>query len=97
MNPNRRLPCSLVKRSAMNDQNNATANKLNTLTQTKKTRATITVANASGQQQPEQGQVGDEKVVDHGNEARPRHSGDQRTIERLRHEQRHEGSSEHPW
>ncbi len=28
----------------MNDQNTATANKLNTLTQTKKTRATIAVS-----------------------------------------------------
>ena len=42
MNPNSRLPCSAVNRSAMNDQNTATANKLNTLTQTKNTRATIT-------------------------------------------------------
>src|SRR5271169_1843774 len=42
MNPNSRLPCSAVNRSAMNDQNTATANKLNTLTQTKNTRAMIT-------------------------------------------------------
>ena len=44
MKPNSRLPCSLVKRSAMNDQNTATANRLKTLTQTKNTRATITGA-----------------------------------------------------
>ena len=44
MKPNRRLPCSLLKRSAINDQNTATAKKLKTLTQTsKKTRATMTV------------------------------------------------------
>ncbi len=42
--PNSRLPCSAVNKSAMNDQNTATANKLNTLTQTKNTRATITGA-----------------------------------------------------
>ena len=40
MKPNRRLPCSLVNRSAMNDQNTDTANRLNTLIQTKNTRAT---------------------------------------------------------
>ena len=44
MKPNKRLPCSAVNRSAMNDQNTATANRLNTLTQTKNTRATITGA-----------------------------------------------------
>ena len=43
MKPKRRLPCSLVKRSAMNDQNTATANRLKTLTQTKNTRANVTV------------------------------------------------------
>jgi len=42
MKPNSRLPCSLLKRSAMNDQNTATAKRLKTLTQTKKTRATRT-------------------------------------------------------
>ena len=42
MNPNSRLPCALVKRSAMNDQNTATANRLKTLTHTKNTRATTT-------------------------------------------------------
>src|SRR6201993_2248443 len=47
MKPNKRWPCSLVKTSAMNDQNTATANRLNTLTQTKNTRATITVATPS--------------------------------------------------
>jgi hypothetical protein len=45
--PNSRLPCSAVNRSAMNDQNTATANRLNTLTQTKNTRATITGATLS--------------------------------------------------
>src|SRR5262245_17409166 len=44
INPNSRLPCSDVKRSAMNDQNTATANRLNTLTQTKNTRATTAVS-----------------------------------------------------
>ena len=44
MKPKRRLPCSLSKRSAMNDQNTATAKRLNTLTQTKKTRAMKTGA-----------------------------------------------------
>src|SRR5450756_2548375 len=39
MKPNSRLPCSASNRSAMNDQNTATANRLNTLTQTKNTRA----------------------------------------------------------
>src|SRR5690349_15215457 len=47
MNPNSRLPCSAVKRSAMNDQNTATANKLNTLSQTKNTRATITFSTSN--------------------------------------------------
>src|SRR5260221_11720197 len=42
MNPNSRLPCWAVNRSAMNDQNTATANRVNTLTQTKNTQATIT-------------------------------------------------------
>src|ERR1700679_1523954 len=42
MNPNSRLPCSLVNRSAISDQNTATTNRLNTLTQTKNTRATST-------------------------------------------------------
>ena len=41
MNANRRLPCSGVNRSAMNDQNTDTANSTNTLIQTKNTRATI--------------------------------------------------------
>src|SRR5262245_32787887 len=44
INPNRRLPCSEVNRSAINDQNTATANRLNTLTQTKNTRATKAVS-----------------------------------------------------
>src|SRR5882724_8967078 len=43
MKPNNRLPCSLVKTSAINDQNTATAKKLKTLTQTKKARATTVV------------------------------------------------------
>ena len=42
MKPKRRLACSLLKRSAMNDQNTATAKRLKTLTQTKNTRATAT-------------------------------------------------------
>src|ERR1051325_10684975 len=41
MKPNRRLPCSASNRSAMNDQNTAMANRLNTLTHTKKMRATM--------------------------------------------------------
>jgi hypothetical protein len=40
MNPKRRFPCSLLKRSAMKDQKTDTAKRLNTLIQTKKTRAT---------------------------------------------------------
>src|SRR5215475_6739730 len=44
INPNSRLPCSEVNKSAMNDQNTATANRLNTLTQTKNTRAIMTVS-----------------------------------------------------
>ena len=40
MKPNRRLPDSLVHTSAMKDQNTETANRLNTLIQTKNTRAT---------------------------------------------------------
>ena len=44
MNPKSRLPCSDVNRSAMNDQNTATANRLKTLTQTKNTRATTAVS-----------------------------------------------------
>jgi hypothetical protein len=47
MKPNNRLPCSAVNRSAINDQKTATANRLNALTQTKNTRATITVATSS--------------------------------------------------
>ena len=47
MKPNKRLPCSAVNRSAMNDQNTATANSEKTLTQTKNTRATITGATSS--------------------------------------------------
>src|SRR6185295_2945515 len=43
INPNSRLPCSDVNRSAMNDQKTATANRLNTLTHTKNMRATCTV------------------------------------------------------
>ncbi len=41
MKPKRRLPCSLVQRSAMKDQNTETANRLKTLIQTKNTRATM--------------------------------------------------------
>ena len=44
MKPNSRLPCSASYKSAMNDQNTATANRLNTLTQTKNTRATSAVS-----------------------------------------------------
>ena len=47
MKPKRRLPCSLVKMSAMKDQNTAIAKRLKTLTQTKKVRATSTVAMCS--------------------------------------------------
>lgn len=47
MKPNSRLPCSAVNRSAMNDQNTATANKLNTLSQTKNIRATITFSKSN--------------------------------------------------
>jgi hypothetical protein len=39
MNANRRLPCSLLNRSAMKLQNTAITNRLKTLTQTKNTRA----------------------------------------------------------
>ena len=47
MKPNNRLPCSLCHRSAMNDQNTDTANRLNTLIQTKNTRATTTFSISS--------------------------------------------------
>ena len=79
----------------MNDQNTATAKRLNTLTQTKKTRATITVATPAVSSSQNRARLGGEKVV--RDEACPRHSRDQRTVERLRHEQRDEGSGEHPW
>ena len=61
-----------VKRSAMNDQNTATANRLNTLTQTKNTRATATGVDVERQQQPEQREIGDEEMVDDGMKRRAR-------------------------
>ena len=68
----------------MNDQNTATANRLNTLTQTKNTRATATGSIAERQQQPEEREVGDEEVVDDGDEAAPRQPRDERAVDRLR-------------
>jgi hypothetical protein len=48
------------------------------------------------QQQPKQGEVGDEKVVDDRDEPRARQFRHQRAIERLRDEQGHECGGEHP-
>ena len=47
MKPNRRLPCSELQTSAMNDQNTETANRSNTLIQTKNTRATVSRSTSS--------------------------------------------------
>ena len=47
MKANRRLPCSEVNRSAMNDQNTETANSTNTLIQTKNTRATMSFSTSN--------------------------------------------------
>ena len=71
----------------MNDQNTATANRLNTLTQTKKTRATAHRLDAERQQQPEEREVGGEEVVDDGMKRRARQPRHQRAVDRLRHEQ----------
>ena len=95
MKPNRRLPCSLVNRSAMNDQNTATANRLKTPTQMKKTRATVT-ARRRAQRQPKRPQVGGEEVIDDGDEARARQPRHQRAVDRLRDQQRREDRGEEP-
>ena len=97
MKPNRRLPCSAVNRSAMNDQNTATANRLNTLTQTKNTRATITSADAQRQAAartaPDWRRRSDRRSEMKRARGSLRH---QRAIERLRDQQRHEGGGEEP-
>ena len=80
----------------MNDQNTATANRLNTLTQTKNTRATIDRLDAERQQQPEQREIDDEEVIDDRNEPRARQPRHQRAVERLRDQQRDEGGGEQP-
>src|SRR6516225_11374387 len=96
MKPNRRLPCSLVKRSAMNDQNTATAKRLNTLTQTKKTRATMMVATPLVSSSQNSARLATKKMIDEGNEQSTRQPRHHRPIERLCPEKRHEGRGEHP-
>ena len=48
------------------------------------------------EEQPEECQVGDEEVIDEGNEARARQARDERAIERLGQEQHDERRGEHP-
>ena len=80
----------------MNDQNTATANRLKTLTHTKNTRATHTGSMSRVSEQPEQREVGDEELVDDGDEAAARQPRHQRAVQRLQHQQRHEGGGEEP-
>ena len=80
----------------MNDQNTATANRLKTANPNVKHAGDHHRVNLKCQQQPEQREVGDEKMIDDGDEAGARQSRYQRAVKRLRDEQRHERRGEHP-
>ena len=51
---------------------------------------------AEGQQQPEQREIGDEEMIDDGDEPGARQLRHQGAVERLHHEQSHKGGGEHP-
>ena len=77
------LPWSASKISAMKYQNTATANRLNTLTQTKNTGARWRTSRQR-QQQPEQREIGDKEGVHDGQQPRARQPRHQRAEERAR-------------